>query len=89
MERVVSQANGNNEGEEPDSAQAEVKSGDQPAEAQMNLKSMNQAELLRTISDFALEGNKSMVLDNSSRLFILQAFTEKNLDNINNMLLDV
>ena len=55
----------------------------------MNLKSMNQAELLRTISDFALEGNKSMVLDNSSRLFILQAFTEKNLDNINNMLLDV
>ena len=60
-----------NEGEELDSAPKEAKSGDQPAEGQMNLKSMNQAELLRTISDFALEGNKNMVLDNSSRLFIL------------------
>ena len=50
---------------------------------------MNQVELLRAISDFALDGNKNMILDNSSRLLILQAFTEKNLDNINNMLLDV
>ena len=34
-------------------------------------------------------GGGTGVLDNSSRLLILQAFTEKNLDNINNMLLDV
>jgi hypothetical protein len=50
---------------------------------------MNQVDLLRAISEFAPDGDKNMMLDNSSRLFILQAFTEKNLDNINNMLLDV
>ena len=46
--------------------------------------------MLKEFSKFALFDNKEMgIIDNSSRLFILSAFTEKNLDNINGMLLDV
>jgi hypothetical protein len=50
---------------------------------------MKQMELLRELSNLEVEGKNEMILDNSGRLFILQAFTEKSLDNINNMLLDV
>lgn len=53
------------------------------------MNTMNQTDLLRFISKLALGDKSNFILDNSSRLFILSAFTEKNLDNINSMLLDV
>ena len=46
-------------------------------------------ELLRELSNLEVDGKNEMILDNSGRLVVLQAFTEKSLDNINNMLLDV
>ena len=65
--------------------------GPQDPEAfKKNLKSMDQVDMLREFSKFVLFDNTDMgIIDNSSRLFILSAFTEKNLDNINGMLLDV
>jgi len=70
--------------------QAEESGPKDPEDFKKNLKSMDQVDMLKEFSKFALFDNKEMgIIDNSSRLFILSAFTEKNLDNINGMLLDV
>lgn len=44
---------------------------------------------MKNIVDKKVKEEQEEILDSSGRMFIMQAFTNKSLENINNMLLDV